>query len=156
MQEIYRQATHGVIWLGEVPSEEEAGFTVEDVGVAFEMLEFFGAEAYQEDDLSPNTSASSERLSPVLLTLMGSPHAPSQSVKWWSCIWTVQEAKLPPSSTLQWGAQRVSFDALKRIALRMTQSGAFCWAFDQVFALGWLLNQFCTPLAGPRGHGAEG
>jgi hypothetical protein len=151
MQEIYRQSAHGIIWIGGLPTEkDDPGFTAEDVTIVFEMLEFFSSESYNDGDNSDsivNHEGISERLGQALLAMMGSPYAQWKGVKWWQRIWTVQEAKLPPSSTLQWGHLTVAFDGLKRIALEMTQSSDYCYCFDQVFSLGWLLNQFCTPLA---------
>ncbi|KAH7303631.1 heterokaryon incompatibility protein-domain-containing protein [Stachybotrys elegans] len=95
-------------------------------------------------------------LGQVILAMMGSPRAKWQGVRWWQRIWTVQEAKLPRASIIQWGQFVISFDIIKRIALKMTQSWDFCQRFNHVFDLGWLLNHFCTPLANLQIHDTTG
>ncbi|KAF4457702.1 heterokaryon incompatibility [Fusarium albosuccineum] len=144
MRSIYKEASHGLIWLGKIPKEHDAGFDSNDVAVAFKGLadlDAHGACAV------PNDMASRHRLGEVVLALMGSSRARWQGVKWWQRIWTIQEAKLPTESSILWGDQSVSFNALKRVAVQLTRPGsAVTEGFEYLFSLGPLVNDFCIPI----------
>jgi hypothetical protein len=151
MKDIYKASSQGVIWLGELPVEQdEPGFTHQDAEMAFDHLALFDPELDQEhrvklasyEDIDKETRA---RLGQVILAMMGSRHAVWQGVQWWQRIWTVQEAKLPQTSSIQWGHLSVSFCLLKRISIQMTQDWNYCEHFSQSFSID-LLNEFCTPL----------
>ncbi|KAI8721720.1 HET domain-containing protein [Fusarium sp. LHS14.1] len=145
MRDIYRKASRGLIWLGELPTEEQTGFPETHVALVFQCL------TEMITDL-PNAGSSADEVQPrhlgeVILALMGSQWAKWQGVKWWQRIWTIQEAKLPVESDLMWGGHTLSFDILKRVAvgLVMVDSGVG-QRFEQCFALGPLSNEFCIPL----------
>ncbi|KAF2166290.1 hypothetical protein M409DRAFT_23480 [Zasmidium cellare ATCC 36951] len=157
MQQIYRNAARGIIWLGELPTDaDDCGFTAEDVENAFEKLALFDPERYDPSALGETSGDCREKLGRVILSMMGSPHATWKAVRWWRRIWTVQEAQLPPSSILQWGHLTVSFSLLKRIAVQMTRSGEYCTQWRQVFGVGWRINHFCTPLVNLQIHEPTG
>ncbi|KAF5008254.1 hypothetical protein FDECE_5452 [Fusarium decemcellulare] len=144
MRSIYKEASHGLIWLGKIPEKHDAGFDANDVAVAFKGLadlDAHGACAV------PTDMASRHRLGEVVLALMGSSRARWQGVKWWQRIWTIQEAKLPTESSIIWGDQSVSFSALKRVAVQLTRPGsAVTEGFEYLFSLGPLVNDFCIPI----------
>ncbi|KAM0421042.1 hypothetical protein ACHAPT_011113 [Fusarium lateritium] len=75
MRDIYRKASRGLIWLGELPTEEQAGFSEKHVALTFQCL------TEMVSDLV-NAGSSAEALHPrdlgeVILALMG-----SQWAKW--------------------------------------------------------------------------
>lgn len=149
MHDIYRKATHNNIWLGDIPSEAEAGFSDQDVSDVFDLLTRLDPD-HQDDPERPfpwNSGCQTpERFGEVILALMGSSKARWRHVRWWYRVWTVQEAKMPRISTISWGDHSVSFNALLRIASQMTRSWEFCQLYDEAFHLGHLANEFCVPL----------
>ncbi|KAL6362054.1 hypothetical protein LRP88_05537 [Fusarium phalaenopsidis] len=145
MRDIYRKASRGMIWLGELPTEEQTGFPETHVALVFQCL------TEMITDL-PNAGSSAEGVPPrdlgeVILALMGSQWAKWQGVKWWQRIWTIQEAKLPRESDLMWGGYTLSFDILKRVAVGLVRiESGVGQRFEQCFALGPLSNEFCIPI----------
>ncbi|RSM01299.1 hypothetical protein CDV31_011429 [Fusarium ambrosium] len=144
MRDIYRKASRGLIWLGELPSEERTGFPETHVALVFQCL------TEMITDLT-NAGSSAEGVQPrglgeVILALMGSQWAKWQGVKWWQRIWTIQEAKLPRESDLMWGGYTLSFDILKRVAVGLVNDTRVGQRFEKCFALGPLTNEFCIPI----------
>ncbi|RMJ01878.1 hypothetical protein CDV36_015599 [Fusarium kuroshium] len=126
MRDIYRKASRGLIWLGELPTEEQTGFPETHVALVFQRL------TEMITDL-PNAGSSAEGVQPrdlgeVILALMGSQWAKWQGVKWWQRIWTIQEAKLPRESDLMWGGYTLSFEILKRAAVGLHRYWDLCIA----------------------------
>ncbi|KAJ4318502.1 hypothetical protein N0V84_006828 [Fusarium piperis] len=107
MRSIYQNCTQCVIWLGVIPQDQDM-FTLQD---AMALFDFFKLHAAFESD--------QERFSQIITTFtrpssyegvrnaFGSmrPHGND----WWHRIWTVQEAVLPPKTTLQWGTLTISW-----------------------------------------------
>ncbi|KAJ3467703.1 hypothetical protein MRS44_005267 [Fusarium solani] len=120
MRDIYRKASRGLIWLGELPTEEQTGFPETHVALVFQCL--------------------TEMITDL-------PNAGSSGVKWWQRIWTIQEAKLPRESDLMWGGHTLSFDILKRVAVGLVRiDSGMGQRFEQCFGLGPLSNKFCIPI----------
>lgn len=137
MRSIYKESAGGLIWLGEIPPENEACFSEEDVEAVFQGLVDIDA------SLTPEALPNSGQ---VLLALFASSQAKWQGVKWWQRIWTIQEAKLPASSTLLWGRHTISFNLLRRVGKRLTNEPSTQQRFDGFFKLGPLGNDFCMPI----------
>ncbi|WAO86310.1 HET domain-containing protein [Fusarium falciforme] len=79
MRDIYRKASRGLIWLGELPVEEQTGFPETHVALVFQCL------TEMITDL-PNAGSSAEGVPPrdlgeVILALMGSQWAKWQGIK---------------------------------------------------------------------------
>ncbi|KAM5343258.1 hypothetical protein ACJ41O_014224 [Fusarium nematophilum] len=145
MSDIYSKSSHGLIWLGELPTEEEAGSTEDDVATAFRAIVDVDHDTRNEEP--PEDAASRRRLGEVILTLMGSSKARWQGVKWWQRIWTIQEAKLPAESSVIWGRHSLPFYNLKGVAVGMLRwETGVGQRLEGFFALGHLLNELCIPM----------
>ncbi|KAL7808824.1 HET domain-containing protein [Trichoderma aethiopicum] len=88
MGRIYRQSTQGAIWLGPLEHTSPA-----DAQAALDTLSWIAGEQDPPPWLAnePKRTAASAALKALL------------NVPWWSRIWTVQEAILPPKATVYWG-----------------------------------------------------
>jgi hypothetical protein len=94
MRTIYRRCSLCLIWLGDISSRER--FSTQDAEVA---LDFIHVVAYRKTVktshifVSDNDDGQRARKSFESLILGGNP--------WWSRVWTLQEASLPSTATLQ-------------------------------------------------------
>jgi len=119
MGDIYKQCVRCLIWFGEIPSEPRAGFTIADAEAALSFIR----------DLADVTVC---RMSAVPDLLADGPNGDAvrrafgamfmYGNVWWSRIWTVQEATLPPSARIGWGPLAISWDTLRRAAGNLSGS----------------------------------
>ena len=130
MRDIYRQGSHCILWLGEIP-EQAQNFTLDDCKAVFAfMREVAGLElcpAGQHDDSLPhhaqeifpeipvffqsNTKGEAVRNAFTAFAMYGNP--------WWSRAWTIQESILPSSAELYWGSLVISRDDVIKFSQRM-------------------------------------
>ncbi|PTB69293.1 HET-domain-containing protein [Trichoderma citrinoviride] len=99
MGRIYRQCTQGAFWLGSLESTSPA-----DAQAALDVLSWIAG----EQDPPTWLADEGKRLaaSAALKTLV--------NVSWWSRIWTVQEAILPPTATVYWGPCAIPWTILDK------------------------------------------
>ncbi|CAI6341205.1 unnamed protein product [Periconia digitata] len=109
MRDIYRGCTECLIWLGEIDEESE-GFTMNDVSAAIDVVNWLAVEGLPDCEI-PSTLSSDAAFEGVLKALRS-----LVLNSWWSRIWTVQEAVLPPQLTIIWGPFCVAFVQVKMAA----------------------------------------
>ncbi|KAH0497749.1 hypothetical protein TgHK011_005035 [Trichoderma gracile] len=99
MGRIYRQSSQGAIWLGPLGNTSPS-----DAQAALDTLSWVAG----EQDPPPWLSNDTRRISAsaALKTLF--------NVSWWSRIWTVQEAILPPKATIYWGSFSLPWTTLNK------------------------------------------
>ena len=115
MDRIYRECSNCFIWVGDVDIDGEKDQSgIEAAATAFDMLRVLSGEI-TEDNIPPSitTAESSIRGSRALELMM---HA-----SWWSRIWTVQEACLPPSACVLWGPLKIQWKTLTTAAQNLVQ-----------------------------------
>ncbi|EHK42151.1 hypothetical protein TRIATDRAFT_29129 [Trichoderma atroviride IMI 206040] len=105
MGRIYSTCTQGAIWLGplgEVPEE--------DAQAALDTISWIAGEqeAHSWMEVSDTSALKRQTAAAAFKTLF---HLP-----WWSRIWTVQEAILPPLATLYWGPCQIPRSTLAKAA----------------------------------------
>ncbi|EHK20094.1 uncharacterized protein TRIVIDRAFT_126440, partial [Trichoderma virens Gv29-8] len=99
MGRIYNQCKQGAIWLGPLGDTTQT-----DAQAALDTLSWIAS----DQDPPPWMDDEQRRIATAaaLKTAI--------NVSWWSRIWTVQEALLPPRATLYWGPCELSWDVLDR------------------------------------------
>lgn len=109
MREIYKKSSRGLLWLGEIV-DEEGGWEVRDAQVALDFVRFVAASNSNEKSL-PSTIATPKAAE-------GAKRAFEYMIlhPWWSRIWTVQEAILPPASIFVWGPLSISMEIMNLAA----------------------------------------
>ncbi|KAL7915402.1 heterokaryon incompatibility domain-containing protein [Trichoderma velutinum] len=99
MGRIYNKCKQGAIWLGSLGDITQA-----DAQAALDTLSWIAGDQdpppWLDDEQRRITVAAA--LKAVL------------NVSWWSRIWTVQEAILPPTATIYWGPCELAWDVLDR------------------------------------------
>ncbi|KAK0617633.1 heterokaryon incompatibility protein-domain-containing protein [Immersiella caudata] len=120
MRQIYQRCTQCLIWLGEIHTAKEAAgdrFTLSDARTALVFLQ-------QLADLnvrpikgmptffSESASGIAARRAFNAMFMHGNA--------WWSRIWTVQEAILPPSALLLWGPLLIPWSTVRQVADNLT------------------------------------
>ncbi|KAL6806992.1 heterokaryon incompatibility domain-containing protein [Trichoderma sp. SZMC 28013] len=99
MGRIYNKCKQGAIWLGSLGDIAES-----DAQAALGTLSWIAGDQnpppWLDDEQRRITAAS------ALKTVL--------NVSWWSRIWTVQEAILPPTATIYWGPCEIAWDVLDR------------------------------------------
>ena len=100
MRDIYRQCTQCIAWMGELQRD---GYTVpvQHAEAVFEFLrQVAAAESIPMHDLpvlfQDSTDGIAAREAFGTFSMYGNP--------WWSRIWTVQEAVIPPKGIFMWGS----------------------------------------------------
>ncbi|KAH6686330.1 heterokaryon incompatibility protein-domain-containing protein [Plectosphaerella plurivora] len=153
MHDIYRNCAHNNIWFGEIPSEADAGFTVQIVADVFDLLTRLdpdhpsnAGKAFPYDQPWDPVLDTPVRFGQVILAMMGSTIARWKGVQWWHRVWTVQEARMPRTSSILWSDLTVSFNTITRCAIYMRMSRRFNEKFNMAFHLGHLANEFRAPL----------
>ncbi|KAL7785295.1 heterokaryon incompatibility domain-containing protein [Trichoderma ceciliae] len=99
MGRIYNQCKQGAIWLG--PLKDVAQM---DAQAALDTLSWIAGD--QEPPSWLDDDSRRETASAALKALINVP--------WWSRIWTVQEAILPPKATIYWGPCEIAWDVVDR------------------------------------------
>ncbi|PKK41852.1 hypothetical protein CI102_14232 [Trichoderma harzianum] len=99
MGRIYNKCKQGAIWLGSL-----GDITQTDAQAALDTLSWIAGDQdpppWLDDEQKRITAAS------ALKTVL--------NVSWWSRIWTVQEAILPPTATIYWGPCEISWAVLDK------------------------------------------
>lgn len=99
MGRIYHQCQQGAIWLGPLGDVAPA-----DAQAALDTVSWIAGDTelpcWMDDEPKRQTASA------ALKILMNVP--------WWSRIWTVQEALLPPKATVYWGPCQLAWDVLDR------------------------------------------
>ena len=121
MRHIYQRCTQCLIWLGEIPPPGQAqaagGFTLTDARTAFAFLQQLadlhmrpikGMPVFFSE--SPSGIAARRAFSAMFM----------YGNAWWSRIWTVQEAILPPSALIVWGPLLIPWSSLRQVADNLT------------------------------------
>ena len=105
MRAIYRGAVEGLIWLGDFRLE---GLTAAEAEGAFISIRMIASNCHKikASPAQPGESTLLTRSSSALECAMRNP--------WWSRIWTVQEAVLPPSTTVLWGSVSTSWNSFEK------------------------------------------
>lgn len=145
MREIYKKCSRCLIWLGEiVEDDEEGGLTVCDAQGALDFVRFVAASDSEEIQILPST--------------ISTPTAAEGAKKafeymilhtWWSRIWTVQEAVLPPESIFVWGPLSIAMETMHLAAKILHVSTTINEVFPvSAFADGELLNHFTSRVIG--------
>ncbi|KAM6486431.1 heterokaryon incompatibility protein-domain-containing protein [Trichoderma sp. SZMC 28011] len=99
MGRIYNKCKQGAIWLGSLGDISQT-----DAQAALDTLSWIAGDQdpppWLDDEQKRITAAS------ALKTFL--------TVSWWSRIWTVQEAILPPTATIYWGPCEIPWDILDK------------------------------------------
>jgi len=121
MRHIYQRCTRCLIWLGEIPTagppQTAGGFTLTDARTALAFLQQLanlhvrpikGMPAFFSE--SPSGNAARRAFSAMFM----------HGNAWWSRIWTVQEAILPPSALILWGPLLIPWSTVRQVADNLT------------------------------------
>ncbi|KAM7196190.1 hypothetical protein V8F33_006302 [Rhypophila sp. PSN 637] len=116
MRDIYEGCSQCLVWLGELATSTASGFTVADAQAALSFLtDVANTWRYSAPKshvlLSDGPPGEAARRAFQTMFMQGNP--------WWSRIWTVQEAILPPSCTLLWGSLSIPWDTLRKAAANL-------------------------------------
>jgi hypothetical protein len=110
MRHIYQRCSQCLIWLGEIPVDSNASFSLDDARLALSFI----------NDMPNVHTCPMSRLPPILGTGREAEAARKDfnglfmhGNAWWSRIWTVQEAILPPSSNIVWGPLSIPWETLR-------------------------------------------
>jgi Heterokaryon incompatibility protein (HET) len=142
MQEIYKKCSRCFIWLGEIV-DEEGGLTVRDAQGALDFVRFVAA-SDSDEEILPSTIATPKAAE-------GAKKAFEYMIlhPWWSRIWTVQEAILPPTSIFIWGPLSISMEIMNLAAETIRTSTAIRNVFPvSTFSDGEVLNHFTSRVMG--------
>ncbi|KAK4444184.1 HET-domain-containing protein [Podospora aff. communis PSN243] len=127
MRQIYQRCTQCLIWLGEIPAPTAAlpqatsNFTLTDARTALAFLQqladlhvrpITGMPAFFSS--SPSGIAARNAFHNMFM----------HGNAWWSRIWTVQEAILPPSAVILWGPLFLPWTTLRQVADNLTSGSA--------------------------------
>lgn len=99
MGRIYSQCKQGAIWLGSLGDHAQI-----DAQAAMDTLSWIAG--HQDPPSWLDDEQRRIRASAALKTVL--------NVTWWSRIWTVQEAILPPKASIYWGPCELSWEVLNR------------------------------------------
>ncbi|KAG7284200.1 hypothetical protein NEMBOFW57_010563 [Staphylotrichum longicolle] len=121
MRDIYKGCSQCLIWLGELPVAPESGFTLADAQTALSFLTDVSKALARPllaipSLLEEGPSADAARRAFRAMFMPGNV--------WWSRIWTVQEAILPPSTTVVWGSLTIPWDTLRKAATNLCAENA--------------------------------
>ncbi|KAF4338665.1 heterokaryon incompatibility [Fusarium beomiforme] len=116
MRHIYQRCSKCLIWLGEIPTESAASFSIDDARLALSFINDLANVHVRPMSSLPTilgkgTKAEAARKAFHALFMHGNV--------WWSRIWTVQEAILPPSASIVWGPLSISWETLRTAASNM-------------------------------------
>lgn len=147
MRTIYKKCSQCVIWLGDIPSDQE--FSRLDAEVAMTFIHTLAYErGYSSEDdcnlhtfVTDNDRGRRARKAFGALTMGGDP--------WWSRMWTLQEASLPFAATLHWGPLTLPLETVELAALNLCQ-GWFCEISSDEVAAEYerLTSNFLYPVRG--------
>ena len=122
MREIYKKCSRCLIWLGEIV-DEEGGLAVRNAQGALDFVRFVAA------------SDSNEKILPSTIATPEATEAAKRAFEymilhpWWSRIWTVQEAILPPTSIFIWGPLSISMETMSLAAKTIHASQLYMMSF---------------------------
>ena len=142
MREIYKRCTRCLIWLGEIV-DEEGGFAVRSAQGALDFVQFLVASDSDGENLPPTiaTIEAAEAAKRAFEHMILHP--------WWSRIWTVQEAILPPTSIFIWGPLSISMEIMNLAATTIHASTALHNIFPvSTFLDGEVVNHFTSRVMG--------
>ncbi|KAI0131886.1 heterokaryon incompatibility protein-domain-containing protein [Xylariales sp. AK1849] len=112
MHRIYQNCSNCFIWLGEITVNGDCGeFAIHAAKGAFDALQTIAG--LLDDHLPPSLTSHEDRIQ------AGQGLEAMMQASWWSRIWTVQEACLPPQATILWGPLRLHWEVVDRAADNM-------------------------------------
>jgi hypothetical protein len=112
MHRIYRECSNCFIWLGEVNVDGSTGQpAIETAKRAFDVLRVVAEPP--ADELPPSIAAHEDRVR------AGRGLEAMAATSWWSRIWTVQEATLPPRALILWGPLSIPWETAYQAAVNM-------------------------------------
>jgi hypothetical protein len=131
MDRIYNHCQQGAIWLGSL-----GDITLTDAQAALETLSWIAGEkdppTWIDDDSRREAAAAALK---ILI-----------NVPWWSRIWTVQEAILPPTATVYWGPCEIAWSILDKASSKMIDGSSP--GVQHEFWENGCLDDVCASLAG--------
>jgi hypothetical protein len=144
MRLIYKSCSQCLIWLGDIV-QEVVGFSVGDAEGALDFTRWISGPLEDLETIIPlsvSTAEARKRTFTAFKAMIkdGNP--------WWSRIWTVQEAVLPPRTTVVWGTLSIDWEILAVAALNLC-TGQYPLGFEgvrDVFV--GILDDFTGPIRG--------
>lgn len=126
MREIYSSCRTCILWMGEVPAD----IPVEDAKAVLDLCDYMASchEAAEDDGHVPPfeyLACNPEFKGPskAMAVLIGEDETRPE-ISWWTRIWTVQEAALPPRLDLLWGPLSLPWERLTLASKCWTISGS--------------------------------
>jgi hypothetical protein len=141
MREIYKKCSRCLIWLSEIV--DEGGLALHSAQGALDFVHFVVAPDHDEKNLPPTiaTPEAAEAAKRAFEYMILHP--------WWSRIWTVQEAILPPTSIFIWGSLSISMETMSLAATTIHTSPDIYNIFPvSTFLDGEVINHFTSRVMG--------
>lgn len=150
MREIYSNCTSGIIWLGGIRDD----IRMEDAVAVVEYFNYLDAISSEGMKKPPKPSFTKSALGwegfLKALKSMG-----RRECAWWTRIWTVQEAVLPPAAMVHWGPFTINWEVFLQVARAFTFLSF--WNLDLVYGQSyenqwamWEMFRYIKPLADLR------
>jgi hypothetical protein len=140
MRAIYERCSQCLIWLGTIPRDRQ--FFIQDAVVALDFLDTVARTRHgRHPFVADNEDGERARKAFRALVMGGNP--------WWSRVWTLQEASLPISATLQWGPLAIPLETVELAAEAMCSHWSYGAISDRVAAeMSDLISNFLYPVRG--------
>lgn len=141
MRNIYKRCSRCLIWLGEIVNQS-LSFSVEDAKSAFDFVRWASTAPVLHSRDLPTCFSSTQALERThiafkAMIMGGNP--------WWSRIWTVQEAVLPPRALVHWGPLSIEWEIFGDAALHMCHTTSISSQLEPFLDL---LDKFTGPVRG--------
>lgn len=148
MRDIYQRCSKCLIWLGEISAQADANFSLDDAQLALSFINDMAGVHIRPMSTLPPILAEGHEAEAARKAFRGLfMHGNS----WWSRIWTVQEAILPPSATVVWGPLSIPWGTLRVAASNMCTTSVLYVPMEAREALGRhevLIDNFMYPVQG--------
>jgi hypothetical protein len=115
MRSIYKKCMQCLVWLGEIPIAANV-FTISDADAALDFITLCAelSESQKRGITVPPSLSTRCQLNgarKAFVSLTGNT--------WWSRIWTIQEAVLPPKVLVQWGSLSLPWSIIRKAAFNL-------------------------------------